>query len=167
MSIEQFSGWIHRTANEVLKGRSNHDRARFYEDLVQEGWVSAYSALRSHTADAGSSLQSWIITSVKRDMVRYLEKEDCGGAQHDDIDELVDVDDVDELIDYEVTERVQARADLSKLVDKLPERDANVVKMYYFQNYSEQDIARRLGVSRSMVSKIRNRAVAKIQQLVG
>ena len=164
---EQLAGWIARTANEVLKHRLAHDRARHYDDLIQEGWVTAMVAVCSYTPDAGSSLQSWVITALKRDMVRYLEREDQGGIQHDDIDDLVDVDDVDELIDYEVTERIQSRVDLSKLVDKLPERDANVVEMYYFQNYSEQDIARRLGVSRSMVSKIRNRAVAKIQQMVG
>lgn len=164
---DQIQAWVHRTANEVLKGRSPHDRARFYEDLVQLGWVSGLQAALSYVEGKGSTLQSWVITSAKRDMVRYLNSEMESGANHEDITNLLDEDDVDELLDYDLQSLLERKADLSNLVDKLPRRESNVVKLYYYHDMSESEIGTHYGISRSMVRKIKDRAVAKIQQLVG
>jgi RNA polymerase sigma factor (sigma-70 family) len=136
---------------------------------VQEGWCIAMSAFRTYDEDKGYALKSWIIQHLRRDMVRFLENERKHRASFHDIliDDILDEDGYDELTDFEAEGRVQDQVDLHHLLEKLPEREANVVEMFYLGDMSETEIADILGLSRSMVQKVRNSAVAKIQQLAG
>jgi len=159
-----IQSWIVLTSREV-----NHNRPDLHDDLVQEGWAIAMTAYESYEEDRGYALKSWIIQALRRDLVRFLENERKHSMSFQDIriEDILDEDGYDELTDYEAEGRVQAQVDLWHLVDKLDEREAIVVEMYYLSDCSEQEIGDMLGVSRSMIQKIRNRAVANLQQLAG
>lgn len=159
-----INSWIILTAREV-----NHGRQDLRDDLIQEGWVSALVAYDSYEEEKGYSLKSWIIQALRRDMVRFLENERKHSMSSQDIhiEDILDEDGWDELTDYEVEQKIQSQADIWNLVAKLPEREAIVIEMFYLSDNSEQEIADMLGISRSMIQKIRLRAVANLQQLVG
>lgn len=161
---EQLGNWIGRTVEQVLQHRD--DAGQLREELNQEGWIIALTALKTFEDGRGASLQSWIITHLKRDLVRWIEH-NCTTVPQIDFEELLDEDGIDELMDYDEGERVQVQVDMYNLVSKLPERDAIVVEQFYLNDLSEQEIADILGISRSMVQKIRMRAVANLQQLAG
>ena len=159
-----IQSWIILTAREV-----NHNRRDLHDDLCQEGWCTALIAYDSHDDTKGYTLKSWIIQALRRDMVRYLDNERKHSMSGNDIhlEDILDEDGWDELTDFETEGKVEAQVDIFHLVAKLPERDAIVVEMFYLSDASEQEIGDMLGLSRSMVQKIRKRSVAKLQQLAG
>ena len=167
---QQVQGWIERTEREV-----NHMRPWMREDLIQCGWETALRAWPKYKTSEGMSVKTWIITHLRRDMVRMLEQEAkhevdeqlsaSGGvafADYESIDILPD-----DLVDDSFDERLCAELDIAKCADILHEREAKCIEMYYNWSLSENQIAAIWGVSRSMVRKVRERAVAKIQQAMG
>ena len=153
--------WIRATVHQL------NDMPGLHEDLVQEGWVIAIQAYNDYDPGYDMSLKSWVISKLRRDLSRYLTSERKHLHGHDDIEEFLDLDDCDELTDYEQQIRMEMLSDCVDLVDMLSEREANVVELLYFQDLSEREAGELLGVSRSMIRKIHDRAVAKLQQLVG
>lgn len=156
--------WIGKTADTLLRGWDNKTTVQLREDLIQEGWITALSAIESHKEGEGSSLQSWVISQVKRDMVRFLRKEQVHGANHEDIDNYMYEDDIDEMIDYEGALRLESQTMLHDLLGKLPERERIVVEMHYFDDMSYAEIGARLGMTKQSVCDIFQKSVAKIQR---
>ena len=160
--IKQINGWIAATERQI-----NHSRPDLRDDLYQRGWETALKADMTHDSTLGYSYKSWMIQALRRDMKRLLRAERKHGVNHEDIEPLLYQDGISELLDEDTEPRIEAQVDIFALVDKLPERDANVVKLHYIDDLSEHEIGERLGVSRSMVRKIKNRAVQKLKALVG
>ncbi len=162
---ERLKIWIGRTADTLLQGWDKRTYAQTRDDLVQEGWITALSAVKSHKKDGGSSLQSWVISQVKRDMVRYLRKEQEAGVNHDEIENYMYEDDIDELIDYDAGLRLESETMLHDLLEKLPERERNVIEMHYFDDMSFSQIGALLGVTKQSACDIFYSGVAKLQQM--
>lgn len=161
---KRLEAWIGKTADTLLRNWDRGHAAQLRDDLIQEGWATALMAERSYNPTGGSTKQSWIISQVKRDMVRYLRKEQMHGAEHDDIDELLEDESVEQLIDFEAEQRLSEQYMLHDLVSKLPERERNVAEMYYFDDMSLSEIGQVLGITKQSVHEIVNRFVVKIQQ---
>lgn len=156
--------WIKETARRFFIG---NEFVMDREDLEQAGWVSALVAYESWQPDGGTPLQTWIISGLRRDMGRLVEKEKQHQMGNVDIDDLMYEDGIDELTDFEEELRIERLAEVSNLVDILSEREANVVRLYYFEDLSEQEIGDLLSVSRSMVQKIHRRALEKLRERAG
>jgi RNA polymerase sigma factor for flagellar operon FliA len=58
------------------------------------------------------------------------------------------------------------RAALERAVGHLPEREASIVRWYYFEGAPFKDIAARLGVSEPRVSQLHSRAMARLRVLM-
>lgn len=58
------------------------------------------------------------------------------------------------------------RAALERAVGRLPEREASIVRWYYFEGTAFKDIAGRLGVSEPRVSQLHSRAMARLRALM-
>lgn len=155
----QIDGWIGKTLFTVAP---NADE-QLHNELTQEGWVAALNAYESFNPEGGTSLQNWIITYVKRDMVRFIENEQKHEFGHEPVHDFLEVDDLDEFMDEEYSERLDEQVDLSRFVAILPERELNVVEKFYFEDRSELDIAIEMGISRSVVRKLRYRALERMR----
>jgi RNA polymerase sigma factor FliA len=58
------------------------------------------------------------------------------------------------------------RAALGSAVTRLPEREASIVTLHYFEGVELQDIAARLGVSGARVSQVHHRALAMMRAIL-
>ena len=52
---------------------------------------------------------------------------------------------------------------LGEVIDALPEKERLVVSLYYFEEMKNKEISQVMGVSRSRVSQIHSKAVARIK----
>lgn len=66
---------------------------------------------------------------------------------------------------HQVETRLE-RAALERAVGLLPEREASIVRWYYFDGTAFKDIASRLGVSEPRVSQLHARAMARLRTLM-
>ena len=80
--------------------------------------------------------------------------------------------DIMEADDIDISERIQLRENIQKLYQKveseLSQREKLVLKMRYGlyngEEYTQREIARQLGISRSYVSRIEKSAVEKLRE---
>lgn len=155
-----ITGWIYETARRLHTG---NEYVVERDDLVQQGWVTALVAYESWEESGGTKLQTWIVSQLRRDMARYVEREKSVRQGHVDIDDFVEVDGVDELIDYDEQVRLEQLTEVSRLAEVLDDRELEVIRLYYFEDLSEQEIGDIQGVSRSMIQKVHQRALKKMR----
>ncbi len=72
----------------------------------------------------------------------------------------------DVLTDTESEERLVERISLKQAIEKLPEREASVVRLRYFHGLTQDRVARFLGVSQVQVSRIEKKALAALRELL-
>jgi RNA polymerase sigma factor FliA len=60
-------------------------------------------------------------------------------------------------------ERTQQRQRLAKAIDKLPERERQVIALYYVKELTMKEIAEVLGVTESRVSQLKSQAAARLR----
>jgi RNA polymerase sigma factor for flagellar operon FliA len=68
---------------------------------------------------------------------------------------------------YAATELSQMRVVIRRAVEKLPERERDLVTRHYFGQREFQSIAADLGVTKGRVSQLHAQALARIRQLLG
>ena len=72
----------------------------------------------------------------------------------------------DVLTDPEAEERMLEHIDLTQAIEKLPEREAMVIKLRYFHALTQQRVSVVLGVSQVQVSRIEKKALARLRELL-
>ena len=70
------------------------------------------------------------------------------------------------LTDTESEERLLERMALQQAIDKLPEREATVVKLRYFHGLTQERVSKVLEVSQVQVSRIEKKALVKLRELL-
>jgi RNA polymerase sigma-B factor len=61
--------------------------------------------------------------------------------------------------------RAEERATLDPLLERLPDRQRQVVELRFFDGLTQSEIARRLGISQMQVSRLLTRSVAQLRSL--
>ena len=72
----------------------------------------------------------------------------------------------DVLADPDGEERMLERIALNQAIEKLPEREATVIRLRFFHALTQQRVSRVLGVSQVQVSRIEKKALANLRQLL-
>jgi len=63
-------------------------------------------------------------------------------------------------------ERFERRARLAQALNTLPERERRIIEMRFFSNLSQTEVARRLKISQMHVSRLQQRALERLRELV-
>ncbi|MBN2344098.1 MAG: sigma-70 family RNA polymerase sigma factor [Deltaproteobacteria bacterium] len=116
------------------------------EDAVQETFFSAFRALDSFTY--GDSHLPWLYrigTNVCLKMIRTKKRK---GAQLSDNIEATAAAEPENL-----TGRLSIRAQLQSLMEKLDERNVQILTYHYVAGMNQQEVADMLGISRRAVVK--------------
>jgi RNA polymerase sigma-B factor len=66
----------------------------------------------------------------------------------------------------EELERFEYRARMAQALQTLPERERAIIQMRFFDNLSQTEVARRLSISQMHVSRLQQRALAKLREWV-
>ena len=154
-------------------------RGAIYDGLRGMGWVSR------------SEYQKYRFEQHATEYLRHVgEQEAVGGAirktEDDEVSEIADA--VEGLITIYVTaldamegfqipdettppvdetlEIEQARRLVVEAIDKLPEQERVLLKLYYYEEHSLEDVGKHLGLSKSWTSRLHARAIDKLGRLL-
>lgn len=149
------------------------------EDLISIGTIGLIKAVVTFNADKGNRLAAYASKCIDNEILMYLRAkkktnreislyEPIGTDREGNEIKLYDIIEAEE---DDVPERMQLRENIQKLYKKveseLSQREKLVLKMRYGlyngEEYTQREIARQLGISRSYVSRIEKSAIEKLR----
>lgn len=113
------------------------------EDLVQETLLAVHN--QRHTYDAGQPLTAWIHAIARYKLVDLLRRRAVRDALNDPLDDELDV------FASSDTEAADARRDLARLLDRLPDQQRLPIVHMRLEGLSVVEVARITGMSESAV----------------
>lgn len=151
------------------------------EDLISIGTIGLIKAVVTFNADKGNRLAAYASKCIENEILMYLRSkkksnkevslyEPIGTDREGNEIKLYDIIETDE---EDVSEKIYLRENIQKLYEKveseLSDRERLVLKMRYGlysgEKYTQREIARQLGISRSYVSRIEKSAVEKLRKV--
>ena len=140
-----------------VRGKINNEQDA--EDLTSEVFVYCYSHYDDYDPEK-SSITTWLYLIVNSRIKNYYRDHDSVSFADYEVvsDTMQDQSiDLDEGVYLE-----QLHATLMKAINRLPERQKQIVMMSYFQHMSSDEIARRLCLTPGNVRVLLSRALAKL-----
>jgi len=113
------------------------------EDLVQESLLAVHN--QRHTYDPTQPLTAWVVALARYKLIDLLRRRSRQDLLHDPLDE-----ESEQLVATD-GEAAQARRDLGKLLDTLPERQRVPIVCVKLEGLSVAQTAQRTGMSESAV----------------
>ena len=113
------------------------------EDLVQETLLAVHN--QRHTYDVDRPLTAWVQAIAKFKLVDLLRRRACREALTDPLDDEVGI------FAATATESSDARRDVAKLLDGLPDRQRQAIALVKLEGRSVAETARMTGMSESSV----------------
>ena len=113
------------------------------EDLVQESLLAIHN--QRHTYDAGQPLTAWVHAIAKYKLIDLLRRRAKRDLLNDPLDDEFDLGSAAD------TEAAEARRDLGKLLERLPERQRLPIVHMKLEGLSVAQTARITGMSESAV----------------
>lgn len=151
------------------------------EDLISIGTIGLIKAVVTFNAGKGNRLAAYASKCIENEILMYLRSkkktnkevslyEPIGTDREGNEIKLYDIIETDE---EDVFDRIFLRENIQKLYEKvekeLSDRERLVLKMRYGlyneEEYTQREIARQLGISRSYVSRIEKSAVEKLRKV--
>ncbi len=142
------------------------------DDLIQEGKLKVLECLKTFDRDKGVYFLGYLkaqlrylylnLSKVKEFEISLNSQIDIGEGSVEMIDTLVD-ESVD--IEGDFAKKTECN-DLRKIMNVLTEREAQVLKMYYFENIGMKDIADKLGLAYRTVVNTKVNGVEKLRTVV-
>ena len=140
-----------------VRGKINNEQDA--EDLTSEVFVYCYSHYDDYDPEK-SSITTWLYLIVNSRIKNYYRDHDSVSYADYEVvsDTMQDQSiDLDEGVYLE-----QLHATLMKAINRLPERQKQIVMMSYFQHMSSDEIAGRLCLTPGNVRVLLSRALAKL-----
>ena len=151
------------------------------EDLISIGTIGLIKAVVTFNTDKGNRLAAYASKCIENEILMYLRSkkksnkevslyEPIGTDREGNEIKLYDIIETDE---EDVSDKIYLRENIQKLYEKveseLSDRERLVLKMRYGlysgEEYTQREIARQLGISRSYVSRIEKSAVEKLRKV--
>ena len=129
------------------------------EDLVQECLIAVHN--QRHTYEPAQPVTAWLYAIARYKLVDLLRRHGRRDLLHDSMD------DVPELPAAEDREAADARRDLAKLLDTLPQRQRMPIDCVKLQGLSVAEAARALGMSESAVKVGIHRGLKALMKRIG
>jgi RNA polymerase sigma-70 factor (ECF subfamily) len=128
------------------------------EDLVQETLIAVHN--QRHTYDPAMPVTAWLHAIAKYKIVDLLRRRSRQDALNDPLD------DEHELVAAADDEAAQARRDLAKLLDRLPEKQRLPILHVKLQGLSVSETAKLTGMSESAVKVAVHRGIKALAALM-
>ncbi len=149
-SYRKFLNELTRWLRKILAGRvyNNAD----LEDVVQDIIIAIHKA--KHTYDSERRLMPWLQAIISFRFKDYLRSYYAQNKhQRVTIDDNFDIED-----ENYVTEEPAISEDINKAIEKLKDKQKEVLKLMYFQELSVRQVAEKLKMSESAVKVTAHRA---------
>lgn len=152
------------------------------DDLISVGTIGLIKAINSYELDKGTQLSTYAARCIENEILMYIRVtkkhnsvyslEECLGKDKDGNE--ISLSDIipneDQNVDIDV-EKIIVNEKLQKIIkDNLTEREYKIICMRYGLNNSpsmtQLEVAKILGISRSYISRIENKAILQIRDIV-
>ena len=167
-----------RLVAHVMKKYQNIDEDP--EDLISIGTIGLIKAVTTFNPGKGNRLAAYASRCIENEILMHLRSKKKA-AREISLYEPIGTDregneiklyDIMEADDIDISDRIQLRENIQKLYQKveseLSQREKLVLKMRYGlyngEEYTQREIARQLGISRSYVSRVEKSAVEKLRE---
>ncbi len=150
------------------------------DDLLSIGTIGLIKAVNTFNPDRGNKLSSYAAKCIDNEILMLLRSEKKRNREislyepigTDKEGNEINLMDVIEMDDREISEQISVKEDMKKLYEAyekcLSEKEKKVIRFRYglFGNdeYTQREIAKALGISRSYVSRIEKGALAKMKK---
>ncbi|WP_353095835.1 sigma-70 family RNA polymerase sigma factor [Tissierella praeacuta] len=149
--------------------RKYYNIANEYKDLIQEGNLMILESLNNYNPDKGVHFLGYIKLNLK---YLYLNKhkrkihlslnETIGDGEQEIIDTLIS--DNKQALDIILENEMNFK--LKKALEKLTERQREIVILYYVKNLSMEEISTNLGISYRTVVNTKAKALDNLRKLM-
>ena len=137
--LKELSGHLRAFLRKRLAGLPDD-----VEDLVQESLLAVHN--QRHTYDPGQPLTAWVHAIARYKLVDLLRRRTNRESLTDSLEEAET-----EILSHTETEAAEARRDLGKLLDLLPDRQRLPIVHVKLEGLSVVDAARITGMSESAI----------------
>ena len=150
------------------------------EDLISIGTIGLIKAVVTFNPDKGNRLAAYASRCVENEILMYLRAKKKTNKEISRYEPIgtdregneIKLYDIIETGEFDVPEKVYLKENIQKLYEKveseLSNREKLVLKMRYGlyngEEYTQREIARQLGISRSYVSRIEKSAIEKLRK---
>ncbi len=128
------------------------------EDLVQESLLAVH--IKRHTYDRALPVTPWIHAIAKYKLIDFLRRRARGDLLTDSLDDEFDLSSPGD------TEASDARRDLGKLLESLPERQRLPIIHTKIEGLSVAETGRRIGMSESAVKVAVHRGLKALAAMI-
>ena len=146
------------------------------EDLISIGTIGLIKAVVTFNADKGNRLAAYASKCIENEILMYLRSKKKSNKEvslYEPIGTDREGNEIKLYDEEDVSEKIYLRENIQKLYEKveseLSDRERLVLKMRYGlysgEEYTQREIARQLGISRSYVSRIEKSAVEKLRKV--
>jgi len=125
------------------------------EDVVQETLLAIH--LKRHTWDLDRPIGPWITAIARHKLIDRL--------RHRGRWKELPIDDMDNILVAEGTDNTQERVDVDRMLNKLDERQRDLVRSVSIEGRSVQETAKRLNMSEGAVRVALHRAIKGLNAL--
>lgn len=128
------------------------------EDLVQESLLAIHN--KRHTYDRTQPLGAWVNAIAKYKLVDFLRRRGIRESLNDSME------DASELFAYSNADAVDARRDIMKLLDRLPESQRMPIIHTKLEGLSVEEAAEITGMSESAIKVGVHRGLKRLAAMV-
>lgn len=154
--VDRFLGLVLHVVNHTATSRSVRLSDPDREDLVSEVFLAIvredFAVLRQFRGK--SSLATYLTVVARRVVVRQLMKRGTVA-----VNSHVDVD----AVATDLESRISDREEVERLLSKLPDNEARVVRMYHLEGKSYGEISSSVGMPENSVGPMLSRARSKMR----
>lgn len=136
-----------------------HVSPSIYPDLVQEGMVALIKAVDKFEPERQLKFTTYAFYRIKGQMVNYLQRSEAKAPLPVDDEEMCISDDFScDSYDLFLT--------LSQEIEKLPNREAEVVSEMFFKGHEAKEVAKDQGIDVSHVYRLKRSALARLKSWI-
>lgn len=127
------------------------------DDLLQEILISIHKA--RHTYDGNRPYKPWVYAIARFRLQDHLRAHYADQLHHAD-----DLSEIEETLQQDVTETEISYESISGEVEKLPEKQATILRMMHQEGYTAKEVAEKIGMNESAVKVAAHRAYKILRQ---
>lgn len=129
------------------------------EDITEEVFIRAFTSLSS--LDKASSFESWLYQIARNRIIDYYRAKK----------QLLPLDDLENTLEYEtnVIDNVNLQFDQKifvKVLRDLPEEQQTIIRMKFYEDLTNTEIADMTGKTEGAIRVIQHRALTKLKELI-
>ncbi|MFZ2161424.1 MAG: sigma-70 family RNA polymerase sigma factor [Sideroxyarcus sp.] len=121
------------------------------DDLLQEILLSIHKA--RHTYDGQRPYKPWVYAIARFRLLDHLR-----AYYADQLRDAEDYDELEEILPDDVTETAMSYESISAEVEKLPEKQATILRLMHQDGYTAKEVAAKMGMNESAVKVAAHRA---------